>query len=316
MKSRMNWMWLLMLLAPVAWAQNPLRVAVLEFRDQTGQRSDGKLGGAISPGTMAEKGVFLLGKQLVNKPDFTLIDRRDLLAQMDKLQPSDMGKLTPTKPSFIQAAQLLRADAVLRGSLLALSTGKETVNLGGNRSEFTKLTVRVGLEALDAKDGAVIAAIDGRAERSFRQTEALSTELSEDDILQLVEDAIGNAIPGLDKALAQRSEQARSRPMVKVSIKTQADPALIEIDGVLVGASPIENFEVYKGDHVLNISKPGFQEINKRILFERDMSIESPMFHDKMSADEVKSILEKSNIHTFIGDPGLIINTIEEGAKK
>ena len=94
--------------AILAEAQTPTRVAVLEFQDQTGMKADALQGGGIAPGAMAEKGVFVLGKTLANRPGFTLIDRRDLMEQMEKLAPKDQGEATPTKPSFLQAAQLLR----------------------------------------------------------------------------------------------------------------------------------------------------------------------------------------------------------------
>lgn len=287
----------------------PLRVAVLDFADQTGQRSDAKLGGAIAPGAMAEKGVFLLGKQLANNSGFVLIDRRDLMAQMEKLRPKDNDEKTPTKPSFIHAAQLLRADAILRGSIMSLSTSKQKVNLGGNASEQNTLTVRIGIEALDAKDGAVIAVADGKGERMFRQTEAVQTELSEDDVLSLVEEATQIALPKVAASLAARAKEVQARPSVKLAVKTDADPALVEIDGVLVGSSPLENFEVYKGDHVLSITKPGYQEITKRILMEKDSTITAPMLKTKLSADQLKEILEKASLNGYFGniEPSLII---------
>lgn len=295
----------------------PLRVAVLDFADQAGQRSDARLGGQIAPGAMAEKGVFLLGKQLAGNPGFVLIDRRDLIAQMEKLRPQDMGKLTPTKPSFIHAAQLLRADAILRGSILSLSSSKQKINLGGNASEHNTLTVRIGIEALDAKDGSVIAVADGRGERIIRQTDAVQTELSEDDMIGLVEEALQTALPKVAQSLADRTKEQLARPTVKLAVKTDADPALVEVDGVLVGTTPLADFEMYKGDHVLTIGRPGYQDITKRILLEKDTSVTVPMFKTELSADQLKEILEKARLNGFFGniEPGLIIQTIDERAK-
>ncbi len=298
---------LLAVLAVTARAEAPIRAVVLEFQDQTGQRSDALLGGAIAPGAMAEKGVFLLGKALANRPGFTLVDRRDLLSQMERLRPMDDGRPTPTKPSFIQAAQALRADVVLRGSLLSLSPGKTLINQGGQQVELSTLSVRIGLEALDAKDGSVIAAQDGVARQQFRQTQQLQTALGEDDILQLMEKALNDAAPALEQALVARAEEVRARPTVRLSVKTGADPALVEIDGILVGSTPIEGLQVYKGDHVLTIGKPGFQQVTKRILLESDTSIEVPMLREKLTADELKEIYEKMQMNIIRVEPGLII---------
>lgn len=294
-----------------ALAETPTRVVALEFQDQTGQRSDALLGGAIAPGAIAEKGVFLIGKTLANNPEFTLVDRRDLLAQMDKLQPLDAGRATPTKPSFLQAAQALRSDVVLRGSLLSLSEGKQMVNQGGHQAEFSTLTARVSLEALDARDGAVIAANDGVAKQSFRQTESLKTSLSEDDVLTLVENALKEAARPLEKTLASRAEEARARPTMTLAVKTDADPALIELDGILIGSSPISDFQVYQGDHVLTVSKPGYQQVTKRILLEKNTEIEVPMLRVDLTADELKEIYEKIDLKIIQADPGIIIHTIE-----
>ncbi len=294
-----------------AFAEPPIRAVVLDFQDQTGQRSDALLGGAIAPGAMAEKGVFLLGKTLANRPGFTLVDRRDLLSQMERLRPMDDGRATPTKPSFLQAAQALRADVVLRGSLLSLSPGKQLINQGGQQVEFSTLSVRIGLEALDANDGSVIAAQDGVARQQFRQTQQVQTSLGEDDILQLMEKALSDAAPALEKALVARAEQVRARPTVKLSIKTGADPALVELDGILIGTTPIDGFQVYKGDHVLTVGKPGYQQVTKRILLEKDTAIEVPMIREQLTAEELKEIYEKIQLKVISTEPGLIIHTID-----
>lgn len=303
----------LILAATLAATAAPLRVAVLDFADQTGQKADAKLGGQIAPGTLAERGVFLLGKQLVGNPAYTLIDRRDLISQMEKLRPEDMGKLTPTKPSFLHAAQLLRADAVLRGSILSLSSSKQKVNLGGHASEHHTLTARIGIEVLDATDGSVIAMADGKGEQIIRQTAGLQTELSEDDIITLVETALSAALPAVSEKLAAREKQMAARPTLKLSVKTDSDPALVEVDGVLIGTTPLQDFEVYKGDHVLTVGKPGHQDVTKRILLEKDSAITVPMFKTQLSADELKQILEKARLHGYFGNiaPGLIIENIE-----
>lgn len=306
-------MWCAWLLAGAmaVQAETPVRVAVLEFQNQAGQTPDALMGGAGAPAAMAEKGVFVLGKLLANREDFTLVDRRDLIAQMERLQPKDQGERTPTQPSFLQAAQALRADVVLRGSILSLSSGKQLVNQGNYQAELSTLSLRVALEALDARDGAVIAASDGVARQSFRQTDSLKTSLGEDDVYQLLEKAVAEAIPGLERSLAARAEAARARPTVKLSVKTTADPAMVEIDGILVGTTPIEGLEVYRGDHVMTVGKPGYQQVTKRILFEKDSAVEVPMLREQLTAEELRDIYEKIQLKVIQVDPGVIVHTIE-----
>ncbi len=291
----------------------PIRVALMDFQDQTGLPADQLMGGAIKPGALAEKGAYLIGKGLVGKEGFELIDRRDFIAQVEKLQPTDSGKLTPTRPTFIQAAQALRADAVLRGSILSFSTGKQVVDQGGYKTEFTKLTARVSVEALDPNNGAVIAMADGSAQENVRQTAETYTVLSEDEALSVVDKALAQALPKIETALQQRQATAASRPMVKISVKTSADPAMIEIDGILVGTSPMEGYAIYQGDHVLTVGKPGYRDITKRIMFEKDSSIEVPMMRTELSAEEEKEVLEKARLDIISSgiEPAIVIKTIE-----
>ena len=300
-----------MVAAVCAGAMPPLRVAVLEFEDQTGMRSDARLGGTMDRGSLAERGVFMLGKHLLNQDGFVLIDRRDFLQQMERQRLFDDGRPTPTKPSFLHVAQALRADAVLRGNLISFSPGTRTVNQGGYRSELSTLSVRVSLEALDAVDGAVIAVADGGAQMQVRQTASLQTELGESEILDLLDEAVANAVPELERTLMDRAEAQRNRPTVQISVETTADPALVEINGILVGSTPLENFEVYVGDHILTIGKPGYRDITKRILFEHDARIEVPMLRTELTADELKEVLESMRIHAFLGEPGLVIHRVD-----
>jgi hypothetical protein len=296
----------------VASPAQPMRVAVMDFVDQTGQRADARLGGAVAPGALATKGVFLLGQRLLGSTNFVLIDRRDFIAQMEKEQPMNQGKPTAARPTFIHAAQALRADAVLRGNIMSLSTGKQVVNLGENRTEFTTLSTRIGIEALNPVDGGVIAMASGAAMTKVRQTAAQSTELSEDDVLGLVEKAIDDALPKLQNALQQAQLAQQARPRIKLSVKTSADPALVEVDGILIGTTPLADAEIFRGDHVLTVGKAGYRDVSKRILFEKDTAIEVPMIRTELSADEIKQIYEKARLNIFQGEPGLIIHTIND----
>jgi hypothetical protein len=301
----------MMVMAATAFAA-PVRVALLDFDDQTGMRPDEQLGGAIQPGALADKGVYLLAKELLGVPEFVLIDRREFIEQVEQLQPRDMGRETPTKPTFIQAAQALNADAVLRGSLLSFSTGGQSVNQGGHQADFTTLSLRVAVEALDPVSGTVIAMADGSAQSKFRQTASLQTTLSEDDVLDLFSEALDDAVPELKEALSARAEAKAARPTVSVSIKTSADPALVEIDGMLVGTTPVEGLKVYEGDHVLTIGKPGYQDVTKRIMFKNAVAIEVPMIRTQLTAEEMKDVLEKMRMNVIVGEPGIVIHEITD----
>lgn len=292
-----------MLVAAInAPAATPLRVAVLDFENRSG----------MTAADLSDQAAYLAMKQLLKQENLSLIDRRDFIQQVEKLRPTDKGLPTPTRPSFLQAAQSLRADAVVRGVILSSSTGKEVVDQGGYRTEFVRVNMRVALEALNATDGSVLAMAEGKATRSLRQTRETQTVLSEDDLLQVLDEAIAQAVPDLLAELQKRARAQEERPKVKLSVKTSDDPALVEIDGILVGTTPLENFEVYAGDHVLTVGKPGYQDVTKRILFTSDTSIEVPLIRVKLTPEELKEILEKMRMHVVVGEPALVIHTIEE----
>jgi len=306
---------LLMAGALVAGAENtpPLKIALLDFENQASVAADANLVGGVTPQTVANKGAFALMGLLANDQGFVLIDRRDFINQMKNIQLKDGEKTTTLKPSFLRAAQALNADAVIKGCLLSYSPGKQTVNQGGYKTDFTTLTLHVTLQALDTRDGAVIASSEGSATQNYRQSDVQQTVVSEDQLLDLLQNAMKKAIPALDKSLQDRLARERSRPMVKLSVKTSADPALVEIDGMLIGTTPLKDFQVYAGDHVLTVGKAGYQDVTKEMLIKADQSIEVPIFRTKLSAEEVKQVLDKARINVVTGtmEPAVIIGTVD-----
>jgi hypothetical protein len=306
------------ILAAVAETQPPLKIALLDFENQASVSADANLVGGVTPQAVASKGAFALSGLLANDQGFVLIDRRDFIGQMKNIQLKDGDKTTTLKPSFLRAAQALNADAVLKGCLLSYSPGKQVVNQGGFKTDFTTLTLRVTLQALDTRDGAVIASAEGAATQNFRQSDVQQTVVGEDQLLDLLQNAMKKAIPALNQSLQARLAQERSRPMVKLSVKTSADPALVEIDGLLIGTTPLSNFQVYAGDHVLTVGKAGFQDVTKEILLKADTSIEVPIFRTKLSAEEVKQVLDKARINVVTGtiEPAVIIGTVDADVAK
>ena len=306
---------LLMAGALVAGAENtpPLKIALLDFENQASVAADANLVGGVTPQTVANKGAFALMGLLANDQGFVLIDRRDFINQMKNIQLKDGEKTTTLKPSFLRAAQALNADAVIKGCLLSYSPGKQTVNQGGYKTDFTTLTLHVTLQALDTRDGAVIASSEGSATQNYRQSDVQQTVVSEDQLLDLLQNAMKKAIPALDKSLQDRLARERSRPMVKLSVKTSADPALVEIDGMLIGTTPLKDFQIYAGDHVLTVGKAGYQDVTKEMLIKADQSIEVPIFRTKLSAEEVKQVLDKARINVVTGtmEPAVIIGTVD-----
>lgn len=301
---KMRWFLMLLTMTGLALAaEMPVRLAVLDFMDETGKAPDARLTGGLTAEALAQKGADILARELLESRQVVLIDRRDLMRHLEAAQGP--------RPSFLHAAQTLNVDAVIRGKLTAFSTGRRTVRQGGYQTDFTDLRLRVGVEALDAVDGTIIAAAEGTASDQVRQTAAVETELSEDDVLKLLARAVESAVPSVLEQIQQYRTARASRPRVKISVKTTADPALVEIDGLLVGTTPLENFEVYAGDHVLTVGKAGYRDVSQRILLQRDTAIEVPMIRTELTAEEWKDILEKVRMQIVVGQPALLLTPLE-----
>ena len=297
-------------LIPCAMWAAPVRVAILDFQDDTGDRPEAALGGQVQTRMLAHKGADLLAKQLIGQAGFTLVDRRDFLAKLDQVTPVQLADKMQ-RPAVIQAAQLLRVAAVLSGSLSTFSTARETVTQGGYSADLVRLTVRVTVRALDSIDGSVIAVTDATAEREVRQTDAVKTQIGEEDVIKLMEQALTKVVPTLVEAV-DRWQTTTEKIKVRLDVDTTDNPALVEIDGILVGTTPFTGMEVYRGDHALSISRPGYATITKRILLENETKVRVPLLRTDLTADERKAILEKVDMKVFLsnGQPDVLIQTM------
>ena len=92
---------------------------------------------------------------------------------------------TDVNEVLANAYQSLNGDALIRGSLLALSSSKQKINQGGYQAELITLNLRVMLQALDTVNGDVIALEEGKASLKFRQTSSVQTKVGEDELLDL-----------------------------------------------------------------------------------------------------------------------------------
>ena len=138
-----------------------------------------------------------------------------------------------------------------------------------------------------------------------------SSDLGEDEVLALLDTAVAQAVPGLQKALESRMATA-DRPQIRISIKTTDDPAMVEIDGSLVGSTPLAAFEISAGDHVLRVRKAGYRDFTRRLVLDRDAVIEVPMMRIEMDALEQKEVLKEADVHIIESSgPDLIIHNIE-----
>lgn len=301
----------MLLVASAALAATP-RIALLDFEDETGTGAEGFLVGGTTADALAAKAAHLLARQLVETDVFTLVDRRDFTSQLDKEFLGFDQEFRP-RASFLHAAQMLRVDAVLAGSLLSFSTSSEHVNRGANEVDFIKLSLRVAVRALDAVDGSILAMGEGVAHKKVRQSASTTTSWGEEEMLELMGEAIAVASREMVPQLQKRIDSRKDRERANLTVLATDDPAMVELDGMLVGSTPMEDLQVYVGDHILRVSRPGYRTITKRFLITADVKITTPMFREELTALEEKEMIEKLDMEIFLtnGEPDFWIQELK-----
>jgi hypothetical protein len=187
------------------------------------------------------------------------------------------------------------------------------IDQGGYKATMARVSMSVAIQAQNVVDGGVIAMSIGNSSKSFRQTAAMQTELSEDDILEIMGEALTKAIPKVTQSVNAKMTELSSRPRVKLNLTTTEDPAMLEIDGVLVGSTPFDGLEIYKGEHLLHVSRPGYESITKRMNLSQDTTIQVPMLRTDLTADEKTEILKSADLKAYLmdGRPDMIIQTLD-----
>jgi hypothetical protein len=299
------------LLVSQAVADEPVKVLLAGFEDGSGAPLTGQAVEALSTEALAENGVYAMTDALLDQEGIRLVDRGDYIRQVRELKNSDLGRDTPVQPTLLNVAQNLNADAVVKGRILSFASSGQAVRQAGYEADFTVLTMRAAIQVQDALDGSVIAMGQGTAKREIRQTGALTTTIGETGAFEMLEEAIAKAADGIGERIRAVLADREDRPTVRVAIATSDDPALVEIDGVLVGTTPIESLRVAEGDRVLTVSKPGHRRMTKRIDFREDVRLEIPMLRIELSAEEWKEMVDKVNLHIVEGSPAIVITPMD-----
>ena len=209
---------------------------------------------------------------------------------------------------FVQAVS-----GVCRGVLMSSSVGSQVQSQAGKTAEWVTFGMTVMLQVQDPLDGSVINVAEGKSHFQLRQTKAQKTTMSEDDILQMFRDAIRQASQDTLNALETRLKKLAERERATLTVRATEDPALVEIDGVLVGSTPLESLNVYAGDHVIRISRPGYQSFTKRLVLNSNTEITVPMLRTDVTAEERVKILNSAEMKVFMQNerPDVLIQEIK-----
>ena len=82
---------------------------------------------------------------------------------------------------------------------------------------------------------------------------------------------------------------------------------------MLVGSTPLESLNVYAGDHVIRISRPGYQSFTKRLVLNSNTEITVPMLRTDVTAEERVKILNSAEMKVFMQNerPDVLIQEIK-----
>ena len=286
----------------------PLRVAVLDGIDETSGRPDGSKYIETPADSFAKKAYYLLASELTADPGMSVIDRRDLLGQVQKSEKAGVVGAA----SVIRAAQMLNADMIVKPVLLVFAASKELIDIDKQATENVKLQMRISIQAISPVDGSVIAMAEGSAINSFRQTDSVKRTIGDAEAAQMMEESMKIAVPVLLHKIKANQAAIAQKPVKKLTITTDSEPALVEIDGLLVGSSPLKDYEIYEGDHAITVSKPGYRTLAKKINITKTVSIQVTMLRTVLSADEIKELASKAKINIYSGiEPALIMKETE-----
>jgi len=307
------WMWAGVLGCAVGVCAQPPKVAVSDFEVVSAMAADEQLAGRITKPILSNVAPLVLMENLVQDGRLKVIDRRDLLGQMAKQDElasrvEQLGGKPSAKSDLLRAAQALGADYVIRGSVTSFSTSRRAVDLKGYQTDFLRLDLGLAIEALDVRDGTVLKLIPGKASREYRQTKELNEQIGEGDVAEMIRAAVADAGSRLASAVTEMAEAGQKQPRVRIAVTTTADPALVELDGMLIGTTPLDGVEVYSGDHVLTVGKAGYHDVVSRVQMDRDLRIQVPLLKTELSADEAAEVIKSLRFAVVVTNAAWVIS--------
>ncbi len=296
------------LMVPTLLFAAPLRVAVLDGIDETAGRSEESKYIQTPADSFSKKAYYLLASQMTTDVDMSVIDRRDLLGQIQKSEKDGSAG----GASVLRAAQMLNADIMVKPVLLVFAVSKEIIDINNQTTENINMQMKISIQALSPVDGSVVAMAEGGAKTSLRQTASVKKTMGDAEATQMIEESMKEAVPALLQKIKANQVAVAQKPVKKMTITTESDPALVEIDGLLVGSTPLKDYEVYEGDHAITVSKPGHRGLSKKINITKNVSIHIPMLRTELTAEEIRDLMSKAKVNIYSGiEPALIIRETE-----
>ena len=176
----------------------------------------------------------------------------------------------------LRTAQWMGADYLVLASLVSLGENKMNIQAYGLTQQQTVTTLRLALRVLEGARGAQI----------YGDTVAVSEKIAQNSNLQVAAGDLVNTL--LDRGageLASRVQGSRAKieaaqpaeaALASVTVKTTAEGAAVEVDGVVIGTAP-GVFQVRPGAHEVRVTKEGYATWEKTVDFTDGLALLVPL---------------------------------------
>ena len=176
----------------------------------------------------------------------------------------------------LRTAQLMGADYLVLASLVSLGESKMNIQAYGVTQQQTVTTLRLALRVLEGVRGAQI----------YGDVVAVSEKVAQNSNLQIQTDDLVNTL--LDRGAGElagrvqgsiakiEAAQPADAALAAVTVKSTAEGAAVEVDGVVVGTAP-GTFQFRPGVHEVRVTKEGYAAWEKSVNFTDGMALVVPM---------------------------------------
>ena len=177
--------------------------------------------------------------------------------------------------SALRIAQLMEADYLVFASLVSLGENKVNVQAYGMAQQAKTATLRLALRVLEGDRGAQI--YGDVVAVSEKILETANLQVAAGDQLNTLLDRGAGELAGRVRGSVAKIEAAKpAAALASVTVRTPAEGAAVEVDGVVVGTAP-GTFQIRPGVHEVRVTKEGYATWEKSVAFADGQVLDVPM---------------------------------------
>ena len=177
--------------------------------------------------------------------------------------------------SALRIAQLMEADYLVFASLVSLGENKVNVQAYGMAQQAKTATLRLALRVLEGDRGAQIYGDVVAVSEKILETANLQVDAG-DQLNALLDRGAGELAGRVRGSVAKIEAAKPAAALASVTVRTPAEGAAVEVDGVVVGTAP-GTFQIRPGVHEVRVTKEGYATWEKSVAFADGQVLDVPM---------------------------------------